>query len=161
MGDFKVIETQEDFDNAIKKRLEQKEREMTEHFKDYLSPEKVADLKESYEKRLKDADVFVKDAKEKLDGHNSALAELQARAEKAENSLLKNRIAHESGVPLELASRLIGDTEDDLKKDAEALASFIKPHSAPPMRSNEPTTQTNNHDAALASMLSALTQPTQ
>ena len=30
MADFKVIETQEDFDKMIQKRLEQKEREVAE-----------------------------------------------------------------------------------------------------------------------------------
>ena len=50
--EFKVIETQEDFDKAIQKRLAQKDRELEEKFKDYLAPDKVSALKEEYEKKL-------------------------------------------------------------------------------------------------------------
>ena len=45
MGDFIPIQTQEEFDKAIKARLAQKDRELEERFKDYLSPEKAAELK--------------------------------------------------------------------------------------------------------------------
>ena len=50
MNEFKVIETQEEFDKAIKSRLAQKDRELEEKFKDYLAPDKVSALNEEYEK---------------------------------------------------------------------------------------------------------------
>ena len=47
---FKVIETQEELDKIIKSRLAQKDREIAESYKDYLSPEKAEALKADYEK---------------------------------------------------------------------------------------------------------------
>ena len=43
--EFTPITTQEEFDKAIQKRLAQKEREMTESFKEYMSPDDVKTLK--------------------------------------------------------------------------------------------------------------------
>ena len=56
MADFKPIETQEDFDKMIQKRLEQKEREVLERFKDYSSPDDVAALKADFEKKIKESE---------------------------------------------------------------------------------------------------------
>ena len=48
MSDFTPIQTQEEFDKAIKGRLAQKDREAEERYKDYLSPDKVSELKADY-----------------------------------------------------------------------------------------------------------------
>ena len=48
--EFKVIETQEQLDKIIQKRLAQKDRELADMYKEYLSPEKAAELKSEYEK---------------------------------------------------------------------------------------------------------------
>ena len=37
MSEFKAIETQEEFDKAIKARLAQKDRELADQYKDYQS----------------------------------------------------------------------------------------------------------------------------
>lgn len=151
--DFKVIETQEDFDKAIQKRLAQKDRESEEKYKDYLSPDKVSALKEDYEKKIADANKALSEAKEKLANHDQIVSDLTTRATTAESDLLKSRIAHESGVPFELAGRLVGKNEEELKADAEKFASYLAPKSAPPLRSND--TQ-NNDNAGYATMLSQI-----
>lgn len=153
--DFKVIESQEDFDKAIQKRLAQKDREAAEKYKDYLSPDDVAEMKAEYEKRIKDAAEQVKSVKESYATQDAEFKALTERAEKAERSLLKNRIAHENGLPLELSARLIGDTEEELKADAESLVSFMKPQTAPPLMSMEPKS-TDSSSAAWAKMLAGL-----
>ena len=153
--DFKVIETQEDFDKAIKERLARKEKEVSETFKEYVSPDKVASLKEEYEKKLAEANKKLDEVADKLKSHDSIVSELTERATKAETSLMKSRIAHESGVPIELAERLVGSTEDELKKDAETLAAFMKPTSAPPARTTE-TPKANTSDAAMMQLLQSI-----
>jgi len=154
MADFKVIETQEDFDKAIKDRLDRKEKEVAEKYKEFMPPEKVSAMKAEYEKRLGEAQKTVQDATAKLSEHDKVVSELTARATAAEGSLLKNRIAHEHGVPLELANRLVGETEEELTKDAESFAAFMAPASAPPLRSNNPAgiDRGNSIDAAYAAL---------
>ena len=61
---------------------------------------------------------------------------LRAKIKDYETASVKARIAHETGLPYELANRLTGDTEEAIRQDAETMAKFIaKP--AAPMRSTE------------------------
>lgn len=151
--EFKVIETQEDFDKAIQKRLAQKDRELSERYKDYTSPDDLEKIKAEFETKLAKVNEDLKSANEKIAGHDQIVTELTNRATTAEGDLLKSRIAYESGVPFELAGRLMGNNEEELKADAEKLASFIAPKSAPPLRSSD---SSNNNNADMASLLSQI-----
>lgn len=51
---------------------------------------------------------------------------------------LKGRIAHEFNLPFELAGRLSGETEEELKEDAKSLSSFIAVKPILPLGSIEP-----------------------
>lgn len=153
MEDFKVIETQEDFDRAIQKRLAQKDRELADQYKDYLAPDKVTALKNEYEEKLKKINDDLAKANEKIAGHDQLVSDLTTRATTAESDLLKSRIAHESGVPFELAGRLVGSNEEELKADAEKFASYLAPKAAPPLHSNDAPTNVN---AGLAGMLNQI-----
>lgn len=154
--EFKVIETQEDFDKAIQKRLAQKDRELEEKFKDYLAPDKVSALKEEYEKKLADANDLLTKANEKIASHDQVVSELTTRATTAESDLLKSRIAHESGVPFELAGRLVGSNEEELRADASQFASFLAPKAAPPLSTGKNGSGTSSSNAGLAQMLAGI-----
>ena len=148
MSEFTPIMTQEDFDKAIQKRLAQKEREMTEQFKEYMSPDDVKSLRADLDRKVEEANKAVKDIEDKLKAKDQTVAEITKRAETAEGNLLKNRIAYENKLPLELAGRLIGSTEEELKADAESLAGLMKPTSTAPLRTGDPRggAATNNGD---------------
>ena len=158
MSEFTAITTQEDFDKAIQKRLAQKEREMTEHFKEYMSPDDVKELRADCERKINEAQEAVKVVEDKLKDKDTTVDELTKRAEAAENSLLKNQIAYENKLPLELAARLVGNTKEELTKDAESLASLIKPSNTPPLHSTD--TRTNgagiSNQAAMSGLLEQL-----
>ena len=162
MSDFKAIETQEEFDKAIKARLAQKDRELAEQYKDYLSPDDVKAMKADYDKQLQDANKLVEDAKKNLADHEKIVSELTTRATTAETSLLKTKVAHANKLPLELADRLIGSNEEELKKDAESLASLLKPGSPAPLRTTETGAGApggnGNNNAAFLGLLNNLTE---
>ena len=152
MSEFKTIETQEELDKIIKKRLEQKDREVAEQYKDYLSPDDAKAMKADYEKQIQEAQGKIKTLDE-------TVSTLTKRAETAEVSLLKNKVAIENNVPIKLASRLVGTTEEELKADAqsfmEGLGTRPSGGSEPPLHigSNVPKA-TNNYDAAMAEFVS-------
>ena len=150
MAEFKVIETQEEFDNAIRKRLEQKEREVSERFKGYMSTDEVTALRNGYEEQLSALQTTLNAANEKINGYDAQITEAQTRASKAENELLRGQIAVAKGLPFELRDRLIGNSKEELEKDADALVSFVQPRNAPPMRSNDPATYPGNTSAEIA-----------
>lgn len=161
MSDFKAIETQEELDRIIKGRLAQKDREAEEKYKDYLSPEKADELKKSFEEKLAANKTLVDEANAKLKDHDKIVSELITRAETAEKNLLKNRLAYDNKLPLELANRLVGDTEEDLKKDAENLAKIVgiqgSGSATPPLFTNDVRPNgASNKDAAIAEGFSSL-----
>lgn len=156
--EFKVIETQEDFDKAIQKRLARADREMQEKYREYLAPDKVEELKQEYEAKVQKVEAELKAANEKIAGHDQIVSDLTTRATTAEGDLLKSRIAHEAGVPFELAGRLVGSTEEELKKDAENFASFLAPKSAPPLKTSDSAMQMDTKSQARADMAAVLNQ---
>ena len=167
MSEFKVIETQEDLDKIIQKRLAQKDREIEETYKDYLSPEQVEDIKKDYQKKLDDANKFVDDAKVKLADHDKEVSDLTEREKKAETSLLKGKIALAKGIPYELANRLVGSTEEELTQDAEGIAKLLgskQQQPTAPLYTHEAGSRTplaSNNDAALLGMLSQISEQIQ
>lgn len=150
MADFKPIETQEDFDAAIRQRMARYEREVAAQYEGWMSPDDVAKLKGEYEKSISDS-------AQKLADHDKTVADLTARATKAEHTLLRQQVAASKGIPIELAGRLVGETKETLEKDADSLVAYLAPKSAPPMRSNEPQT-VNSTNAAWQQMISSLTK---
>lgn len=159
MGDFKVIETQEEFDKAIQSRLKQKDREVADKYKDYLSPDDVTALKADYDKQLQEANKLVEEANKKLSTFDDTVKNLTQRAESAENKLLKNKVAYENKLPIELSDRLIGSTEEELKADAEKLSGILKPqgHGAPPLYTGTQTSQSGNtFEAGMAEVLAGI-----
>lgn len=158
---FKAIETQEELDSIIKKRLAQKDRELEERYKEFLSPEKAEELKKGYVEEIDNLKKTITDTNEKLKGHDKIVSELTERAQKAETSLLKGKIAHDTGIPYELAGRLMGSNEEELKKDAETLASIIKPSYTAPLRTNDivgGNTQNTQKNTAMLGLLSQLNE---
>lgn len=157
MGDFKVIETQEEFDKAIQSRLKQKDRELADKYKDYLSPDDVTALKADFDQQLQDANKLVKETQDKLSTFDETVSNLTKRAEAAEKQVLKNRVAYENKLPIELSERLIGNTEEELKADAEKLSGIIKPNNAPPLYTGTQTSQSGNTlEAGMAEVLASI-----
>ena len=92
--DFEIIETQEAFDEKVKGILEENTKTVTDtvkkQFKGYISPDESAKL-------------------------NQQIAELTAKNKAFETSSAKMKIAFENGIPFELAEKLSGETEEEIK----------------------------------------------
>jgi hypothetical protein len=163
---FKAIETQEDFDIAIGERLK-REREQAE--KKYAGFEEAKEKAAKYDKlaaqdfegQIKKLTEDLAAEREKNADHDKTVDELNTRAEKAEADLLKTKVAHAAGLPYELAARLNGATEEELQADAKSLASYVRPNSAPPLRTTETkdTGAKASTAAAYQALLSALDAP--
>lgn len=141
MAEFTPITTQEEFDAAIGERLKRERKTIAEQYSDYESlKSKVSD----YEKQIGD--------------QTRTIGALQAQVKGYETSSVKMRIAHETGIPYELAARLSGETEAEIRADAKTLAGFLSapPKPAAPLKSTEPAA-VNAKSAALRSLTEQLT----
>lgn len=157
---FRVIETQEQFDEAIKDRL-QRERDQfkgwlspeaeKEKYKDYMSPEAVTKKYEGYMSK--------EDVDKKYAGFISPedAAVKDKKIKEYETNALKQKVATKYGIPAELAGRLTGEDEAALEEDAKTLSQIVKSNRrTAPLRTNEKLdgAEDNDNREALKTMLS-------
>ena len=138
---FTPIETQEQLDAVIKDRVARAEKSATEKteekYKDYISPEDFeAKTKELTDKNTELGN-SLKNAEEERDKAKNDLTGLESKVKAYETASVKSRIAHELGIPYELANKLSGETEDEIRKDAEAMKPFISKKGTAPLRDPE------------------------
>lgn len=135
MSEFKPINTQEEFDAAIKDRLERERGK----YADYES------LKTQVGTLTTERDTAVQQ-----------LSDANAKIKTYETNSVKMRIAQEKGLPAEMALRLAGETEEDIAKDADSMVQIFKAtKGAAPLFDNS-TGVGDNNDAALKQMLQNL-----
>lgn len=72
-----------------------------------------------------------------LEGNSQSLEELQSEVQRYKLKDLKNTVAIQAGIPLDLAERLSGETEDEIKADAEKLSEFVSQKQTLPLKSYE------------------------
>lgn len=159
MAEFEPIETQEALDEIVQKRLD-KERKK---YDGWMSP---SDVDEKY-KGWKSPDDVIKqyegwmspdDAAEKYKDYLSPedAAKKDAEIKSKELSLTKSKVAYEVGLPHELADRLSGDTEEEIRKDAENFSKYMK--KGAPLSSTEPSNSNgkSTQRAELTKMLNSM-----
>ena len=109
-------------------------------FEGYTSPDDLAKIKADYDTQIATLTKTAEEKAKKYAGYDKELAERDAKIKGYETASVKTRIAHEVGLPYELSGRLSGDTEDDIRKDAESLVGLIgKGHQTAPLASSETT----------------------
>ena len=150
MSEFKVINTQEEFDSAIAARL-QRERESIH--KQYADHDELKKQNEEYRNQLTDTTQKLQDALKSQSENENRIAELNSKIKAHETDSAKTRIALEAGLPYQFASRLSGETDEEIRADAEKMIKIIGSQNTtpPPLRTNEG--DVDEMRAALASLL--------
>ncbi len=156
---FEAITTQEQLEGVIKDRLE-REREKFTGFEDYKKKageyDELKKKADGYEATIADYKKAV-DGDDKTPGYKKQLEELKGKVKGYETSSVKMRIAHENGIPYELAERLSGDDEEAIKKDAERMSKFLKASGRrAPLASTEPEGGVDGKRAAIKKMLAGM-----
>lgn len=87
------------------------------------------------------------------DAHANTIANLQKEVNGYKTAELKQRIAREKGIPLDMAHRLTGDDEKALRADADTMAGHLRSYKgAAPLADPEPAPEKGNR-ATLKGML--------
>ena len=153
MAEFTPITSQEEFDNRISERLNRQKEALTKQYADYDDlKKKVSD----YETQIGS---LTKDAEEKAKAYaetDARIAEYETRIKGYESASLKTRVAHEIGLPYELASRLTGESEEDIRKDAEKLAQLVKKNQPSAPLANPEAKPVDSIKASSREMLNSL-----
>ena len=132
--EFKIIETQEQLDAIVSERVKRAKESVRKEYAEYETYKQAYENQESFKKSYEDqiAELTNKQAETQstIDGLNSRIAQYEMDS-------VKTRACVEYGLPLEMASRIHGATEDEIMKDASTLSSFVSTKSAPPLRNPE------------------------
>lgn len=145
--EFKPIETQEELDSIIKDRLKRERDTTNKRFEGWISPD-------DHQKALNDANKAFDDYKKAHEGDEQTIADLTAKNKEYETAALKSRIAHETGLSYEWISRISGDDEASIRKDAESLKKLVCSGATLPTKNTEPSE--NKDQAALRSVLNGI-----
>ena len=148
MGDFKVIETQEQLDAVIGERLRKAKDSVRKEYEGYLSPDDA----KKYEGYLSPEEV-----KKKYEGYLSPeeAAKKDAKIKGYETDSVKTRIAHEVGLSYDAVSFLKGEDEESIRKSAETLKNLVGATNISPLASTE-TDAGKVNDAAFKNVLKGL-----
>ena len=139
MADFRPINTQEEFDAAIGARLKRERDTISAQYADYN------DLKGRVDTLQTQVNT--------LNGEKEALEQKVAGYE---TNSVKMRIAQELGIPGAMAERLTGDSEEAIRKDAEAMAAIFKSVQGPAPLYTKDQPAAKESDAAMVDMLHSL-----
>ena len=151
---FEIIDTQEKFDAAIGERLKRERETIGKRYADY---EDIKKQHAEYAKQIGEMTKAAEDAAKKYSDYDKKMSEMQSKIKGYETGSVKTRIAHETGIPYELSSRLSGETEDEIRKDAEMLSKLIKGTHTAPLKSSDDNAA-DSKTAAFRALTASLTK---
>ena len=149
MADFTPINTQEELNNIIGERLRRERETVSKEFE-----QKITEKDQAISKAQTDLETIrtqLEDANKKLAG----IPDMEKKIHAYEVASVKRKVADETGIPYGLAERLSGETEDELRKDAEALRKMIGNQRTAPLAGAERRAQSEN-DKAYTELLKKL-----
>lgn len=154
---FEVIETQEQLDKVIGTRIAKAKESAKAEFQSKLDEldTLTTKLKEK-ESKITSLSEELETAKAAKTANEEKIADLTAKVQKYESDSVKTRIAQEFGLDAGLANRLTGETEEEIRKDAEALKGIVGSTSVQRINYNPESTAKDEENAALKNMLQAM-----
>ena len=158
MSDFKPIESQEQFDAMVKDRLERAERSFIEK---YGNSEELKTQLEAKDGQIAELSKQLEEVNKNFESSKAQVEGLNAKVLQYETDSVKTRVAHEVGIPYEMASRLNGDNEEAIRADAKALAKMMKASTTtpPPFKPELPPQEKPDTRKQFADWLNAATNP--
>lgn len=149
---FKPIETQEELDSIIKERLKRERESTQKKFDGWVSPE-------AHQQAIDDANKAFDEYKKAHESDEQTIADLTAKNKSYETASLKSRIAHEVGLSYDWISRISGDDEESIRKDAESLKKLVGSGQPISTKSTEPSgNKADSTTAGLRSVLNGIKQ---
>lgn len=137
--EFVAIETQEQFDAMVKDRVERAKKSAAKEFETQLKD--LEQLKESVtakETEIGTLKAKITDLEAEKKTNGESYQSMQKELSQVKLSALKQRIAIDAGIPLEMADRLNGEDEESIKEDAEKVKGFWgAKHVAPSFKTEE------------------------
>lgn len=137
MGDFKVIESQEQLDAIIGERIKREKETLSKKYEGYLSPDDYKAKETEFNTKIGDLEEQLKTANGKITGHEKELAERDTKIKAYESHSVKTRIAHELGLSYDAVDFLKGEDEESIRKSASTLKALMGSSAPAPLADPE------------------------
>ena len=136
--EFTPIESQEQFDAMVKDRVERAKKSAQKEFETQLKDlESIKTQMAEKENELTELRQKITDLngekKTNEESYQSMLKELST----VKLDALKQKIAIEEGIPLEMANRLNGDDDESIRNDAKTIKGFMGSKTLPRSANND------------------------
>lgn len=157
MSEFIPINTQEEFDEAIKARLA-RERDTIAKREKEAAAKQYADY-DNLKANVQALTQTAADNEEKMQSLQNQLTEANSKIAGYQTDIMKTNIAIAKGLPMELRDRLSGSTEEELNADADKLSKLFSAQNnsgIPLANLHQGAGSGNSRDEALKQMLQAL-----
>ena len=135
---FTPIETQEQLDAVLGERLTRAKEATRKEFDGWISPEELQKQTADLNEKMGVLDSQIKSLTEEKETLKNQLSEKDTTIAKYEADSVKTKIVVGAGLRMDYASRLRGETEEEWRADAEALAKDFAAAHTPPLGSSEP-----------------------
>ena len=151
--EFQAITSQEQLDNVIGERLRRQKEQFEEKIKEY---EALKEENSKLQTELEQKNQFIEENKKETSMRTEDYENLEKELSSLKLQQLKQKIAINNGIPLDLANRLSGDNEETLLEDAKTLSQFINSNPTPqPLKSVEDA-NVNDEDMAYRQLLNQI-----
>lgn len=151
--EFQAITSQEQLDNVIGERLRRQKEQFEEKIKAY---EALKEENSKLQTELEQKNQFIEENKKETSMRTEDYENLEKELSSLKLQQLKQKIAINNGIPLDLANRLSGEDEETLLEDAKTLSQFINSNPTPqPLKSVEDT-NVNDEDMAYRQLLNQI-----
>lgn len=155
----KPITTQEEFDEAIKERINRVEKKyegyvsqetMQKKYAGFLSPEDVQEKYISKDELTKNY-TSNKEVESKYAGYLSPeeVAKKDKLIKDYEIGSVKSKVAREVGLSFDAVEFLTGDNEESIKKSAESLKKLVGNRQSAPMANQDNDVSNNSQNAGI------------
>ena len=149
MSEFTPIETQEQLDKVVGDRIRRAEAKAAEKFGDY---EAIKAKNAEYAQQ-------VAQLQETISKNTASLEDLTKKVQSYETASVKTKVALEIGLPYQMAGRLSGTTEEEIRADAKSMMDLIGTQTPrAPLGSGEPvhSNKANEKEAIWANFAAQL-----
>lgn len=151
---FTPIETQEQFDEMVRERVNRAKDSTRKEFEGWLSPEEVTTKFAELNAQLTNQTATTNELTDKLKALNTQIEEREKQIAQYENDSVKTKVASELGLPVNAISFLQGEDEESIRKSAETLKGLVGT-TVSPMANPEPSGG-DEKQSALKSMLNEM-----
>lgn len=158
---FTPINTQEEFDAALKDRLSRQEQKIRAEYaeqegkirEEYSDYEDLKKRSATWDAEKETLEKSIADSKKDYEDLNAKYTQATGRVAELETDALKVEVTIEKRLPVELKEYLKGTTKEEIEKSAERLAKFARGGQTPPLADPEGDPPKDRKKAAIRQML--------